>query len=105
MAFVEFDDILQECDTAINDLHNEVVNEMTATGNDAVQYAIDNGAYKNRTGRLRKSNTSEVTDDSNSANLSLENTAPYGSFVEAKGYDVLSGAYLETKKRLETQFE
>jgi len=104
MAFVEFDDILKECDEQIAELRWDNKQLFSSEGENAVQYAIQNGAYKNRTGVLRKSNCSEVIEDEN-ISLDIENTAPYGSFVEAKGYDVLSGAFLETKKRVETQFE
>ena len=58
-------------------------------------YAYCNGAYKNRTNRQRAYNRSEVIEGEN-ISLELENTAEYASFVEAKGYDVLSGAFLNS---------
>ena len=37
--------------------------------------------------------------------LTLKNEAEYASFVESKGYDVLSGAALHAEKRLKEEFE
>jgi hypothetical protein len=62
----------------------------------AVQYAIDTGSYQNRTGLLRKSNSSAVTDEG----LELRNSAYYASFVERKGFKVLADAALEAEKLL-----
>ena len=101
---IDFDDFLAECDEAIEALRDENIKVFSEAGEEAVRYAVENGAYKNRTGVLRKSNKSEVTAEEN-INLALENEAFYASFVEAKGYDVLSGAFLETKNNLERQFQ
>ena len=37
--------------------------------------------------------------------LTLENIADYASYVEAKGFDVLSGAALRAEKKLKEIFE
>ena len=37
--------------------------------------------------------------------LTLKNETEYASYVEAKGFEVLSGAALEAEKRLKEKFE
>lgn len=100
---IEMDDILAEFDELERTFHGEVTSEMQSAGQAGVDYAVRNGSYKNRTGRLRKSNKSSVTDNKSTIDLEMENTAEYASYVEAKGYDVLSGGFLETKKILESK--
>ena len=50
---------------------------------------------------LRTSNDYDVNKDG----LTLKNEAEYASFVESKGYDVLSSAALFAEKRLKEEFE
>jgi hypothetical protein len=50
---------------------------------------------------LRTSNDYDVDKDG----LTLKNEAEYASFVESKGYDVLSSAALFAEKRLKEEFE
>lgn len=88
----DFSDI----DEAFDQFDQEVKELMTEAGKMAVQYAKDNGDYQDRTGMLRKSNEYEVEDDG----LVLKNDAEYASFVEAKGFDVLSGGVLVADKFL-----
>lgn len=70
-------------------------------GKEAVDYAMKNGSYQNRTGTLRKSNKYSVEDDG----LELRNEAEYASFVESKGYEVLTGAALFAEKRLKEEIK
>lgn len=70
-------------------------------GKEAVDYAVKNGSYKNRTGNLRKSNKHSVGDDG----LELRNEAEYASFVESKGYEVLTGAALYAERRLKEEIK
>ena len=58
-------------------------------------------SYKNRTGTLRKSNKYSAQDDG----LELRNEAEYASFVESKGYEVLTGAALFAEKRLKEEIK
>lgn len=80
----------------------EVAATENRVGREAVQYAADHGTYRNQTGKLRASNHFKVVDDG----LELTNDARngkqegYGSFVEAKGFDVLASAALFAEKRL-----
>lgn len=85
-----------DVDQFFQDGKNEVKAIEREEGENAVQYAIKNGSYQDRTGNLRKSNKSNVTDEG----VELINSAEYASFVESKGYEVLSGAALELEKRL-----
>lgn len=66
-------------------------------GEEAVQYAVENGTYRDVTGRLRRSNHYEV--DQN-GNLTLYNDAPYADDVESRGHDVISGAALYAESQL-----
>ena len=70
-------------------------------GKEAVDYAVKNGNYQNRTGTLRKSNKYSVQDDG----LELRNEAEYASFVESKGYEVLTGAAIYAEKRLKEEIK
>ena len=80
----------------------EVHRKVEEIGQESVQYAKDHGNYQDRTGNLRSSNGYEVDDNEN---LTLTNSAEYASYVESKGYDVLSGAALHAQKRLKEEFE
>jgi len=71
------------------------------SGKDAVEYAIKNGSYQDRTGVLRKSNGFEVDNEG----LILKNEAEYASFVEAKGFKVLSDAALEAERLLKERIK
>lgn len=79
----------------------EVESAMIDVGDEAVKDAKANHTYQNRTGNLEKSNTFDVDEDG----LTLKNTADYASHVEAKGFDVLSGAALRAEKKLKEKFE
>lgn len=70
-------------------------------GKEAVDYAVKNGNYQNQTGTLRKSNKYSVQDNG----LELRNEAEYASFVESKGYEVLTGAALYAERRLKEEIK
>lgn len=74
----------------------EVEKKMIDVGDESVKYAEEHGTYQDHTLNLRTSNKFDV--DKNG--LTLENTAEYASYVEAKGFDVLSSAALEAEKQL-----
>lgn len=96
---VDFD--FSDVDAFFQQGESEVVAKVGEIGNESVQYAKDNGTYKDRTGTLRQSNDSEA----DITGLTLKNEAEYASFVESKGYDVLSSAALYAEKRLKEEFE
>ena len=79
----------------------EVEKAMIDVGDAAVKDAKANHTYQNRTGNLEASNNFDVDKDG----LTLENTADYASYVEAKGFDVLSGPALRAEKKLKEIFE
>ncbi len=83
-----------------NEGYTELDSIIDSVGQEAVDYAKKNGSYQNRTGELRKSNVAKVD-----KGLVLENSKEYASYVEAKGFDVLSGAILYAHKRLEEEIE
>lgn len=85
----------------LDDVKMEVEKEMNSVGEDSVQYAIENGSYKNRTGNLRKSNSFSTSEQG----LEIKNDADYASFVESKGFDVISGASLNAEKILKEDYE
>lgn len=96
---VDFD--FSDVDAVFDEFKREVKDAMIEVGEEAVQYAKDNGDYQDITGTLRKSNEYEVDE----TGLALKNETEYASFVEAKGFEVLSGAALEAERLLKEKFE
>ena len=80
---VDFD--FSDVDAAFDEFYEEAKEAMIEVGEDAVQYAKE---Y-------------EVDE----TGLTLKNETEYASYVEAKGFEVLSGAALEAEKRLKEKFE
>lgn len=78
----------------------EVEKKMIDVGDEAVKFAEEHGTYQDHTLNLRTSNKFDVDENG----LTLENTAEYASYVEAKGFDVLSGAALHAEKELKKAF-
>lgn len=78
-----------------------VESAMIDVGDEAVKDAEESGNYQDHTLTLRTSNGYDVDKDG----LTLENTADYASYVEAKGYDVLSSPALRAEKKLKELFE
>ena len=74
---------------------------MIDVGDAAVKDAKANHTYQNRTGALEASNDFDVDKEG----LTLENIADCASYVEAEGFDVLSGAALRAEKKLKELFE
>ena len=79
----------------------EVEKKMIDVGDESVKFAEDHGTYQDHTLNLRTSNKFDVEE----SGLILENTAEYASYVEAKGFDVLSGAALHAEKELKNAFK
>lgn len=90
-----------DVDKYFEDGEREVEITMAKVGEEAVEDAKVNHTYNNRTGNLEASNESETDKDG----LTLKNTADYASYVEAKGFDVLSGSALRAEKKLKEVFE
>ena len=90
-----------DVDRFFDDGEREVEKTMIDVGDAAVKDAKENHTYQNRTGNLEASNDYDVDKDG----LTLENTADYASYVEAKGFDVLSGPALRAEKKLKEIFE
>ena len=95
------DSDFSDVDQFFNDGEWEVEKAMIDIGDDSVKDAKANHTYQNRTGNLEASNGYDVDKDG----LTLENTADYASYVEAKGFDVLSGPALRAEKKLKEIFE
>jgi len=93
----DFSDVEQFFD----DVEWEVEKGMIDVGDAAVKDAKENHTYQNRTRNLEKSNDYDVDKDG----LTLENTADYASYVEAKGFVVLSDPALRAEKKLKEMFE
>ena len=90
-----------DVDQFFDDVEWEVQKGMIDVGDESVKDAKANHTYQNRTGNLEKSNTFDVDKDG----LTLENTAEYASYVEAKGFVVLSDPALRAEKKLKEMFE
>lgn len=95
------DSDFSDVDQFFDDVEWEVEKGMIDVGDAAVKDAKENHTYQNRSGNLEKSNIYDVDKDG----LTLENTADYASYVEAKGFEVLSGAALRAEKKLKEMFE
>ncbi|EFA42888.1 hypothetical protein HMPREF0645_2638 [Hallella bergensis DSM 17361] len=90
-----------DVDKYFEDGEREVESTIANVGEEAVEDAKANHTYKNRTKNLESSNKYETDKDG----LTLSNTADYASYVEAKGFDVLSGSALRAEKKLKEVFE
>ena len=95
------DSDFSDVDKFFDDGEWEVEKTMIDVGDEAVKDAKANHTYQNRTGNLEASNGYDVDKDG----MTLENTADYASYVEAKGFDVLSGPALRAEKKLKEMFE
>ena len=91
---VDFD--FSDVDSFFDEGEWEVEKKMIDVGDEAVKYAEEHGDYQDHTLTLRTSNDYDVDKDG----LTLKNEAEYASFVESKGFDVLSSAALYAEKRL-----
>ena len=96
---VKFD--FSDVDSFFDQGYAEVKAVEERVGKEAVDYAIKNGSYQNRTGKLRKSNKYSVEDDG----LVIRNDAEYASHVESKGYEVSTGAALFAERRLKEEIK
>lgn len=92
---------LSDIEAAVKAYREAIKAELEKIGKDAVEHAVENGNYQDRTGRLRASNKYAATDSS----LDVYNDAPYAAEVEARGYDVISGAALVAEQRAKEVFE
>ena len=95
---VDFD--LSDVDDFFDEGYSELMETQVAIGKEAIDYAHQAGDYQNHTGTLRKGNEFQIDEG-----LVLKNETSYASFVEAKGFDVLSGAVLYAEKRLREEVE
>lgn len=91
---VDFD--FSDVDDFFDEGEWEVEKKMIDVADEAVKYAEEHGDYQDHTLTLRTSNDYDVDKDG----LTLKNEAEYASFVESKGFDVLSSAALYAEKRL-----
>lgn len=82
--------------------HQQVRTKVEEVGQEAVNYAIENGDYHDVTGKARASNKYDV-DENNS--LVLSNDCGYADELEAEGKDVIGNAALFAEKRLKEIFE
>lgn len=74
----------------------EVREAMQRAGEQAVEYNVEHGDYRNRTGHLRASNYYEVDEEG----LTVGNSADYAGDVEARGYMVCSEGALLAERLL-----
>ena len=113
------DDFQKEFNAQFNELKKAVKTKLAVEGENAVAYARRNGDYEDRTGNLRAGVGYAVTDDgidsiganskteqfikgqdTSGVSLVLADGEDYGSYVEAKGYDVLSMAKIQAEENV-----
>lgn len=119
MAIIQMDDFQKEFDEKFKELKAAVKTKLAIEGENAVAYARRNGNYEDRTGNLRAGVGYAVTDDgidsiganskteqfikgqdTSGVSLVLADGEDYGSYVEAKGYDVLSMAKIQAEENV-----
>lgn len=88
----DFDDIPDVLETS----RATAVSAMDKVGKEAVEFARQNGSYRDVTGYLRSRNQYKADGDK----LTLFNDAPYAAAVESRGKDVLNGAALFAESKL-----
>lgn len=82
------------------EINAEIAQKLDEIGTQGVEYAKEKGNYHNRTGRLRRSNKHNVS----GTKMRLFNDAPYADEMEARGFDVISGAILYTEELAKKAF-
>lgn len=88
-------DIEREIEEFLEEGYAEVEADMVKAGESAVDYNVENGDYRNRTGKLRRSNYYEIGhEEGRPSRLVIGNSADYAGDVEARGYMVASGGAL-----------
>lgn len=88
-------------DEFFDEFERELIAELNAIGQEAVEYAKEHGTYHDVTGNLRRSNHYHASKEG----LEIYNSASYAESVEQRGHDVISGAALFAEKRLKEEFE
>jgi len=97
----DFGDVLPFFDQGFKELDRRV----QAVGDEAVEYAKRHGNYRDSVGKpsgykhLRDSSSASVIDHG----LALYNDREYASCVEARGYEVLTGAALFAHSKLKSE--
>ncbi len=87
--------------SAFNKFNRQVRKKVEEVGQAAVDYAVENGDYHDRTGKARASNHYEVDAHNN---LKLYNDCGYADELEANGKDVIGGAALFAEQQLKEIF-
>lgn len=87
---------LTDLDNFLRDIPNNVENVCREVGEKTVDYAKEHGSYHDVTGHLRASNKYKA----DKSGLEVYNDAEYASDVEARGYEVASGAALYAEQLL-----
>lgn len=113
---VDYGNLDKEVDQAIKETINEVALKMAAMGESYIAESREKGSYTDRTGNLRNANSYAVFYDGkelfssyghpdtekffnevkspSGLELIVGNGMEYCSYVEAKGYDVVSSGFL-----------
>jgi len=87
---------------ALARFNRQVRKKVEEVGQEAVEYAIENGDYHDVTGETRASNHYKV--DGNN-NLTIYNDCDHAAELEANGKDVIGNAALYAEQRLKEIFE
>lgn len=97
MCSFNFNDV----NKAFNKFKRDVRNAVEGVGVEAVNYAVENGTYRNVSGKCRRSNHYDVKPN---GSLELYNDCGYADKLESEGKDVISGAALFAEQRLKDIF-
>jgi len=88
---------IQEIESFIDRAEVDVIRTVEKVGEMAVAYNKAHKGYRNVTGNLEASNTYEASREG----LVIANTAPYASYVESKGMNVVSEGALVAERTLQ----
>lgn len=86
-----------EMEAFFNQIDREVDKFLENVGKEAVELNKKNGNYRNRTGKLRRSNYYKVKDHT----LEIGNSAEYASKVSSRGYDVIDSGIQYARERVD----
>lgn len=87
---------------SLNRFNRQVRKAVEKVGQEAVDYAVENGNYHDVTGETRASNRFSV--DGNN-NLTIYNECDHAAELEANGKDVIGNAALFAEQQLKKVFE
>lgn len=109
--------IMDEFDDKFEEFRKEILDKLKGIADEAVSEAVDEDTYQDRTGHLRASNGYALFDDgivemdaidsefyekedTEGTGVMIGNSAFYASFVESKGFNVITNQILSAEEKI-----